>query len=243
MRRPFWTPATLFALIAMIVSGIHLLVGDVGWFFRYEDYMVMLLGVGLIMQLWDVFSEPRPAGALQIAAVAVALIFCLGAVMVDAHRGDGAVRGTPWAMKNIYDQQYQLAHFLKANPRYASVAIGDLGAITYYNDNLRVIDLEGLALRGVPLRSLGRYRMHPPLIRQLTKRNNASIAIVFTDYFDQPKEWRQVGTWTIEKDIVTYQPTVGFYAIPPTDPAALEQALKAYSQTELPKDVHAQFPN
>jgi len=240
-RRRLWTVPVVFALISLGVSVIHLVVGDVGWFFRYEDYMVMLLGVAIILQVNDVFV-PRVVWRPVWLATAVLVVAVVGATFVICiHRGDVGLRSTPWALKNIYDQQYQLAHFLKANPQYSSVAIGDLGAISYFNDDLRVLDLEGLALNGVPTEALGKDNLHPPLIRQLVKRNGAQIAIVFPDYFDQPAEWLEVARWTIERDVVTFGPTVAFYAIPPTDPVALKSALRTYQQSTLPADVSVQY--
>ena len=228
----------LFPLIALGVSVIHLIVGDVGWFFRYEDYMVMLLGIGLITQLFDVFplrAKPKPA---LVVVLVLAVLATGAAVLASARRGDVALRSTSSALKNIYDQQYQLAHFLKATSssrawRSATWSPSRTSTTTC------ACSISGLALNGVPVAWLAGTTFTQRRSGELTERNGAQIAIVFPDYFDVPAEWRQAGTWTIDNDLVTFGPTVAFYAIPPTDPAALAEAMRAYERTSLPADVHA----
>jgi len=237
-RRPLWSPAVLFPSVALLTSYVHLTVGDIGWFFRYEDYMVVLVGMSLIMQLVDlrpVLKMLRPA---SWAVLVVAVAFLAGGLLASANRGQVAFRSTAQAVKNIYDQQYQLAHFLKANPQYRSAAIGDLGAITYFNDDLRILDLEGLALNGVPVEEMGPERLSEARINQLVEDHGSQIAIVYPDYFTgQPASWKLVGSWTIENNLVTFGPEVTFLAIPPTDPDALARAMSEYSETQLPRDV------
>jgi len=241
--RSFWNARVIFPVVAVAVSCVHLVFGDIGWFFRYEDYLMVLLGLGLLLQLTDLFAAGRPTEtALQWAVLSLAALLVIGGALASAKRGNIALRSTPWAVKNVYEQMYQLAHFVKANPQYNSIAIGDLGAISYYNDNVRILDLEGLALRGVPMNELGKDRLSAARIRELAKRNSAQIAIIFPDYFDQPAEWIEVGRWTIRDDIVTGGDTVSFLAIPPTDPAALRAALQRYSDAGLPPSVTVSIP-
>lgn len=232
-----WRIPVVFPRIVLGVTAVHLTVGDVGWFFRYEAYLVMLIGLGLLVQLWDARDWTLATRGARISA-AVCMVLVLAAVLATGHRGVQAVRLTPWAMKNVYQQQYQLAHFLRSNPQYGSVAIGDLGAIAFYNDRLRIIDLEGLALMGVPREMLGRDKMTPEVIRSLVKRNEVDVAIVFPDYFDQPSEWQQVAAWTIPNWAgVAPNTTVHFYAVPPTDVSSLRGAVEEYARESLPEDV------
>jgi hypothetical protein len=242
-KRGIWSARVIFPAVAIAVSCVHLVFGDIGWFFRYEDYMVVLLGLGLLLQVTDLLEEGRPAEtALQWAVFSLAAVLALGGVLACAKRGNIALRSTPWAVKNVYEQMYQLAHFVKANPQYDSIAIGDLGAISYYNDNVRILDLEGLALRGVPMSELGKDRLKAARISELATRNGAKIAVIFPDYFDQPSDWQEVGRWTIHDNLVTGGDSVSFLAIPPTDPQELRAALKRYSETSLPASVTVSIP-
>jgi hypothetical protein len=232
-----WSAPTTFAIISIVVSTIHLSFGQVGWFFRYEDYMVALLGVALIIQITDVLTRVRASGRATQILWTIALAFVLVSVGVGARRAWLAYESTPRAMANVHEQMYQMAQFVKANPQYDSIAIGDLGAISYYNDDVRILDLEGLAERGVPLAHLGRFNSTAADIKQRAKKDGSQIAIVFPDYFNLPSDWIEVGRWTIQSNLVTFGTTVKFYAIPPTDPAALAAALARYSSEKLPPTV------
>jgi len=232
-----WDPAVLFAGLAIAVSVTHLFVGQVGWFFRYEDYMIVLLAVGIVAQLAQVLRGTR--ARLSVVTVVVGVLVVAAAVS-GVTRGVLALRSTPRAMENIYEQMYQTAHFLKENPQYDSVAIGDLGAVSYYNDGLRILDLEGLAEQGVALESLGRQNATEADIAALAAQDGCDIAIVFPEYFDLPDEWVEVGRWRISNNLVAYSDTVAFLAIPPTDPRDLAEDLRRYSVTKLPPTVSAE---
>lgn len=240
-NRTPWLPATLFAGVVTAVSVVHLAFGDVGWFFRYEAYLVALLGLTLVVQAaWLLRAGIPAATAARVALVAALAIGLLG-VGLCLRRASVGIRSTAQAVKNVHDQQYQMAHFLAANPHYDSVAIGDLGAVSYYNDDLRILDLEGLAETGEPLERLGREQLDAREIRELADRNGAQIAIIFPDYFDQPGEWVEVGSLTIENNLVAYGPTVVFLAIRPSAPTQLAEDMREYARTSLPDDVTMRF--
>ncbi len=125
-----------------------------------------------------------------------------------------------------------MAQFIKANPQYDSIAIGDLGAIAFYNDGVRILDLEGLAERGVPLARLGRFNSTAADIAQRAKEDGSQIAIVFPDYFDLPRTGSRSGSGRSQDNLVAFGTTVKFYAIPPTDPAELAAALAEVLERE-----------
>lgn len=226
----------LFAALVAGVAIAHLSIGQVGWFFRYEAYLVALMSVGVAMLLARLMRERLvvPERSLPVALVAVLV---LGSIVVGAERGVLAVRSTPRAMQNVYEQMYQTAHFLKANPQYDSVAIGDLGAVSYFNDDLRIVDLEGLAETEVPLTSLGRSNATAADIASLVAADGCDLAIVFPEYFDLPDDWIEVERWRISDNVVAYADTVAFLAIPPTDPVELARALQEYRLERLPATV------
>lgn len=235
-----WSPTVVFPGIAVVVSAVHLMFGQVGWFYRYEDYMVVLLAVGLVVQGTRVVPRAGTFASRVAAVSMIGSVLLAGSVVAGVIRGWSALESTPRAIENVYEQMYQTAHFLKDNPQYTSVAVGDLGAVAYYNDDLRILDLEGLAERGVPLDSLGRENADAEGIAALARQDGCEIAIVFPDYFDLPDDWVEVARWTISNNIVAYGDTVAFLAIPPTDPEQLAADVYAYSVERLPPTVGAQ---
>lgn len=132
-----WDSSVLFPGVMVAVSSVHLLLGQTGWFFRYEAYMVALLSVGITVQLVRSLErqrDRRPASVILWALVAVLLT---ASVVAGYDRARLAWESTPRATENVYEQMYQTAHFIRANPQYTSVAIGDLGAVAYYNGGKR----------------------------------------------------------------------------------------------------------
>lgn len=235
-----WGLRYVFPLMAVGVSGVHLLFGQTGWFYRYEDYMLVLLAIGVIAQLAALAGRVQAPRGASLAAITLAGLLLLGSVVMGVNRGWNAWVATPRATENVYEQMYQTAHFLKAHPEYESVAIGDLGAVAFYNDDLRILDLEGLAENGEPLATIGRERSTAKDIARRAQEDGCQIAIVFPDYFDLPSDWTEVARWTIENNLVCYGPTVSFLAIPPTDPETLAEQVREYTLQELPDTVGAE---
>lgn len=228
-----------FPLIAVLVGVVHVALGQTGWFFRYEAYLIVLLGLSAVVQAVAIAPRITLSAKPDLALGALAAVLVLAAFVTGVSRGWNAVETTPRAVENVYEQMYQTASFLKANPQYTSVAVGDLGAVAFYNDDLRVLDLEGLAETGEPLGSIGRHNATAQDIARRAKQDGCQIAIVFPDYFDLPSEWTEVARWTISNNIVAYSPTVAFLAIPPTDPAELAADVRSYTLERLPKTVGA----
>ena len=235
-RGAFWRPEVLVPAIAAATAVGHSAFGDFGWFYRYEAYLVVLLSVGIVLQLHDLGTLPWRVGGRRALTVVCAALIGL-ALMAGAVRGGLAAWRTPQAMENLYLQQYQMAMFLRANPQFRCVAIGDLGAISFYNDGLHITDLEGLAESHVPFESLGRQRLDSTEIGDLTRADGVELAVVFPDYFDLPVRWVGVASWTVPRAVSSYKETVVFYAIPPTDPSAVAAALEGYASSRLPNAV------
>lgn len=236
--RGLWRFQTLFPLLAIGGGIAHALFGDIGWFYRYEAYLMVLLSVGIAVQLNDVrLGWPEGLGRRLGAATLAVLI--LMSVCAGVTRGVLAAVRTPQAMENIYLQQYQMAMFFRHNPQITRVALGDLGAISFFNDGLWITDLEGLGESGVPLDSLMPSQLDAAEIEERTRKDGAQVAVVFQEYFDIPESWVPVQSWTIERAVASARPTVVFYAIPPTDAEQLEEALERFRAEHLPSKVSA----
>jgi len=235
-----WRTTVVAPAVALTTAVIQVLFGETGWLYRYEAYLMVLLAVGVVAQLSELARGAEEKTSLGSVLWLIGIVLAVASVGTGAVRGWAAWQATPRAMENVYEQMYQTAHFLKDNPQYSSVAIGDLGAVAYYNDNLRILDLEGLAETGEPLDSLGRYNSTAADIAARAEEDGAQIAIVFPDYFDLPEDWVEVARWTISYNISAYADTVAFLAIPPTDPVELAVDVRDYTLEKLPRTVGAQ---
>ena len=229
-------PRTLLGLF-VIATALHLTLADVGWFYRYEAYLVGLSLVALVAAastapgLWGTWTRGGVRGSMRaLAAVALGIV-CLGAL---ADRGVRAVLETPRATANIYEQQYQIGRFLRDAYPGASVAMNDVGAVNYLAD-IRCLDLVGLASADVAAHiRAGTY--NPRALDQLMRDHAVRIAVLYDEWIRIPSQWRRVGSWTIRKNVVAGGTTVSFYALDPAEAAPLAQKLKRFAP-QLPATV------
>lgn len=240
-----WEEGQLLLLIFMAATVLHITFASVGWFYRYEAYLVamgllingalLLREVGPSRASFDMGAErargPEPARSLLLALFVVCALW-LG------YRGLGAAVETPRAMTNIYEQQYQMAAFLRDYYQGAAVAANDIGAINYFAD-IRCLDLWGLGSADVARARLAR-RFDTAKILELGGARRISIAIIYSGWFEEfggvPPEWLKVGQWRNLDCVVCGNDTVSFYAADPSEAEPLKRNLKAFS-ARLPRYV------
>lgn len=142
---------------------------------------------------------------------------------------------TPIAAQNIYEQQYQMALFIKKYYSGQTVALNDIGAVDYMAD-IKLIDLAGLSTREVmDLKRSG--RLDDREIYRICKDANVKIALLYHQWFPAlPSEWVKIGTWTIPNNVICGGDTVSIYAVDPSERGQLSKHLSEFSQI-LPKDV------
>ncbi|MEA2174163.1 MAG: hypothetical protein QOD00_1755 [Blastocatellia bacterium] len=210
------------------------------WFYRYEAYLVALGLLACGVSLRDVLNvrmlRSRDAISLvKFAALALMVSLC---VVSLAGRGVVVLRQTPRATTNIYQQQYQMALFLRRYYEGSAIAANDIGAINYFAD-IECLDLWGLATTEVArAKREGKYDTR--LIRALGERSRAKIAIVYESWLNEyggvPVEWSPVGRWRIPENIVCRDDTVSFYALDASETEHLIRSLRDFAP-HLPKGV------
>jgi hypothetical protein len=205
---PRLAPGVFFLLIAFA----HGTLINMEWFYRHAAYL-------LALGLWSLeAAAPRggwplrvPAGGAARAATAAGA--CLIALPLVARAGS-ALLHTPPAARNIYEMQYQMAHFLNRYYPTDPVAANDIGAVSFYNE-FPLLDLYGLASMEVARAKLeGTY--DTDTIRRLVRESGAPVAVVydywFTRYGGLPAEWVKVAEWHFTDCYVCGGDTVSFYA-------------------------------
>ncbi len=234
MRAVAWSvPAAL---------AIHLCLARTGWFFRYEAYLV---GAGVALLVPVIGRLLRRDGKAACAGSSFTKYGCrmawvLLAVVPLHFRALAAHMQIGLAAKNIYQQQYQIARFLRQNfPDGARIAIHDIGAISYYYPQGRVLDLYGLAdAEVVRLKRAGAW--NSAAIRSLLAARRIDYVVVYPVWFigaqALPAECLRVSSWLIPDLAVCGAARVSFYGTSPAASARLMQALAVY-QPQLPRDV------
>lgn len=243
--RQLWHPAAIMPAIFVAAAFLHMQYCKTGHFYRYEAYLVALglvtLGAALPPAApKKVRADLKRAAPAFYSAVALLLAFAAWPLGTRARE---ALRDTPRATVNIYEQQYQMGLFLKEFYTGEVVAANDVGAINYLAD-IRCLDLTGLATAEVLEAKIeGRYDTRE--IAALAERRGADIAIVYREWYSSlgglPPEWSFIGSWKIAGNVVCALPEVQFYAVAADEQFKLLPRLVDFSE-RLPATVEQGGP-
>ena len=240
-----WRRSPVLIVLFLISAALHVKFAGFGWFFRYEAYLV---GLGLLILSVGAFecvlrSREGRWEKVDTGVAALLLIFlAFGAFPVLVKRGIDAVRLTPEASRKIFEQQYQMGQFVRQSYRGQSVAVNDIGAVSYFGEP-RLIDLWGIGSIDVAKERVKGY-LSQSQIAHLTMARNTKVAILYANAFKNgsfateglPSEWKVVGTWTDTDTVFTDEAAVSFFAVDPAEEAQLINALRHFA-SQLPPSV------
>jgi hypothetical protein len=240
-----WNKERILIAIFVPTALLHSLFANIGWFFRYEAYLVAL-GTLVIFVSGTTCLRTKAIPAVSVKdgprfVAFVALVVILSSPLVL--RAEAALQRIPAATHNIYVQQYQVAQFLKKYYAGQSVAVNDLGAISFYGD-VKCVDLWGVGNVEVArfrqnIRTSGRYERQ--LIEDLLKRNEVHIAVIYKHHIPElnpiTARWQEVGQWRMLAERVSIaRDVVSFFALDDSAKAPLLRNLTDFGPF-LPKDV------
>ncbi len=227
---------TRFSLEAFLgATVLHLLLARLGHFYRYEGYLFALFVFVAAPALLEIHRAGAPKldrGRVLLAAF-VALPFL--------HRGVASLRETPLAIREIYQQPYQMGRFVAQFYPGQGVAANDIGLIAYEADP-RLVDLVGLATTDV-LRARRARAFDTSAIDAITRAHGTKIAIVYDAWFaDLPRSWQRVARWSVPSSYVLGGDTVSFYAVDPAEAESLAAHLREFERA-LPAGVKVRGEN
>lgn len=227
----------LLIILSTLAAFAHMQFASVGWFFRYESYIVLVLGV-VLMDMLNKYVFP---GLSQLKgrdfydySMMILLLF-LFLIQLSTRTGT-AFNQYPQAVKNIYEQQYQMGLFINNYYQGKCVAANDIGAINYLA-NICIIDLYGLANMDVAKHRLNNSYGEKE-INQVVLDNHVRVVIIYNTWFNGtiPDNWIEVGKWKISNNVVAGGDEVSFYAPDNTFDKSLINNLTEFSDT-LPSTV------
>lgn len=227
---------------------LQVFTAKIGWFFRYEAYLIVTGVVALSIALSEMYSQtslPRLT-LLHYAALSVVVLFCS---LPFLHRISKAHRRTPLAVTNIYEQQYQMGRFLQQHYNNASVVLTDIGAPNFLS-SIHCTDMLGLGDITVA-RTRRANAFTQDFAQRYARQRGARIAITFRSWWEGrsddvvvspgesngiPSSWKECGTWRIRNNVICGDDNVQFFALDSTEAQPLQEALKAFAG-ELPPSV------
>jgi hypothetical protein len=235
-RGSFWNPANVTNAAFIGSALLHMQFASTGWFFRYEAY-VMFLGIYTVAAgLADYLPgrEGWQGWGNRLFRAAVVLLLAILVTSPLRVRAAKSLKDTPKASHNIFEQQYQMAFFLRQFYQGQVVAANDIGAINYLAD-FHLVDLAGLGTRESAAFKL--KQIYGSLqVAAVAEQYSTQIALVYDSWFQIPAEWTKVGEWQIRDNVVCGDDTVSFYTVDPAAAPSLIENLRAFAP-RLPADV------
>ena len=221
-------------LAALGAAGIlaHLVAAQIGWWDRYEIYM---LATGVLLLIYEARGPLQrmlgvsPAPTLALVA-ALALLAGRPYLTNLAH--------TPLASANIYEQQFQMRRFAVDYYR-GPVAVNDLGLVSFRNPSY-VLDLWGLASpEALANRFAGR---EISWMDELVRRHGVGLVMIYDDVFGgAPRPWVRLARLHLGSEwTVTGGDVVTFYASDPAEAGALAALLAKFAPS-LPPGVRLEL--
>lgn len=235
--RGVWSPLPIALAVTLAVTMAHLNFASIGWFYRYESYLLATGITFAIAGFATLLPEPRHLweGARREPTIVIGALASLFLVLPLRKRAILANNDTPIACRNVFEQQMQSGRFLARFD--APVAVNDLGAVAWLGKQ-RVIDLVGLG--SLPVAKAKGLK----LMQQLTTADlarftaDAEVAIIYDEWFTEPlpPSWLRVARWRIEDNRTCAWPSVSIYAIQPARYGNVLAELRAFS-AQLPARV------
>ena len=163
-------------------------------------------------------------------------------VIAMGHRSLESARVLPFASRDIYSQQLQMATFLHRYYPGSKVVANDIGAICFLDDP-HLLDLFGLATDKVAhYRMKGSYGTKE--IGSLIHDFDPDVAVLYPSWFSGnkalPPTMLPVAAWTGPPVVSAASPTVVFFANSRPKALALRKRLMEF-RPSLPEIVRAKF--
>lgn len=239
LKRDIPKSERVLALLGGAAILVHLGFGRIGWWDRYEIYIIASTVLLLIYLFRDFFSRLFTPKLNKSAwernfrvFVNLVLLFSLS-LTIGLPYYINFIR-TPLAARNIYEQQYQMHRFVE---EYANepVAVNDIGLVSYRNPNY-VLDLWGLAS---PDALHSRVTNQGPVwMDRLVQNHKVRLVMIYETWFSSlPKKWVRVARLYLGKPMVVVGgDTVSFFVIDPEQAAPMKALLEKFQPT-LPPGV------
>lgn len=229
-----WRMHTVMIITLATTTLLHLQFAKVGWFYRYDAYLVgMFVVIASLSVLEDMSRHQVRLNLDLVRRHKVATVVVSLAILPVVARAALAARNTPRAMNDRYLEHIAMADFVRAYYDDSVIVINDIGAVAWYSD-AKILDMFGLASREPVAfrRKAGGYTCEDA--RNWAAGKAARIAILNTEWTEVepriPKEWVKVGQWGLPRNVVFGDSRIGFFAVDPQAADELADNLARFGQ-------------
>lgn len=225
---------TAIAIVFTVTTVLHAFLADVGWFERYQAYLIIGGSFVALRIAAEVCSPERRRRALVVALVVVsALAFGKAVLLAEA----------PIALSNTYRQRYQLGRFLKQYYNGHAILTGELGYTTLLHQGA-VVDILGLGTYPVAVeRHRGVEQLDARFVERLAHEAHVKVMAfyAFNPGMRIPKAWTLIAQWHLDEPKISIPDRdIAFYAPTHRDAKALERHLRQF-EPQLPSRVTAVY--
>lgn len=236
-KNTIWESSIIWLLLTGLLILIQLIFIDNNWLLRYTSYLVVMGLIAITIGLYDYLPKNSSFNSdnksiLKYIGIALILLLLLSPFGVKAY--DLLI--VPQSTNDIYEQQYQMALFLREYYQNDSIAANDIGAINYFAD-IKCLDLVGLSSNDIA-QAHKTNTFNAQKLDSIANQHQVKIAIVYDQWWDGniPSNWIKVGEWTTPHYLILGNDTISFYATSPQYAAELIKNLRAFS-SRLPKEI------
>lgn len=225
----------VLSIIFLSAALLHLSLGSVdGPAYRYEAYLDAL-GFLVLVRQWQAvrgLAAHLDPYLYQPWRVALCFFFLAGPRTIVANVG------LPFGSRGIYEQQFQVARFLRQNYSGTTVAANDVGTVDYQG-GVRTLDLFGLTSLPVARMKLD-GTFSSAAMAELAEKAHVRVAVVYENWFVQyggiPAAWIKVAEWSVPYSLVCGATRISFFAVNPAEQGRLRESLTAFRK-EMPSWV------
>ncbi|GAC1331609.1 MAG: hypothetical protein NVSMB17_09790 [Candidatus Dormibacteria bacterium] len=182
---PTFPAALAFAVTALL----HLALATLGWYDRYQEYLV-------VMGTWLLLRYAAELAPDRRQVLAAALVLAL--LVVASPRKAILTVFVVTASNNIYVQQHEMGAFLARYYDGRGAVINDLGEVSVQHRG-PLLDLFGLGSYAV-LKARRAHHFDAAFVASQTHAISAPVAVIYSEYWKPqiPPGWVLVGSWTVE---------------------------------------------
>jgi len=171
------SPASVALRITIVTVGLHLILADFGWVYRYESYLIALSVTSVALLASEEHLSARYVALSKLAMVCLTIHAIIATLTL------------PGRSRAIYSQQLQTARL--AQLINGPMAVNDLGAPAFFGQ-YPVLDLTGLGSQEVMNAHSRRGYTTEYLLYLLREHHIAAIA-VYDEWFQPTKKYPWTG--------------------------------------------------